>query len=191
MSNEPGIRRVQDDGASDQGDDGAALFGACDLHPGLARWLTSDGLLTERLRALPDMRLRPLAETDVALTDGQRRLLQTPDGTGRLREISLEVGATRCVYGCSLIPVSLLQVYPWLGALGEKPLGATLTARLEVTRGPFSYCRLAADELLARRATGGASSAPLWSRRSTFQLPGGRILVTEVFLPALAPWPVS
>ncbi len=191
MSNEQGVRRVQDDEVCLEGYDQAALSGASNLHPGLARWLTCDGLLTERLRALPDMRLRPLAESDVTLTEGQRRLLQTPDGTGRLREISLELGATRCVYGCSLIPVSLLQVYPWLGALGEKPLGATLTARLEVARSPFSYCHLAADDVLVRRASGGASRAPLWARRSTFQLPGGRILVTEVFFPALAPWPVS
>ena len=168
-----------------------ALSVATDLDPQLAGWLTCRGLLTERLRSLPDVRLVSLAESEVELTDMDRALLKTTDRTGRLREISLQAGATRYVYGTSLIPTSLLRDYPWLRALGEEPLGATLTARLEVTRSPFRFRRLAPAEPLALTAADGRAEAALWSRRSAFELPGGRILITEVFLPALAAWPVS
>jgi chorismate--pyruvate lyase len=166
------------------------------LDPGLRRWLTCTGLLTERLATLPGVALRHLAETDIPLTDGQRRLMQTTDQTGRLREISLQAGDTRYVYGTSLIPASLLVSYPWLGDLGEQPLGATLTARLDVTRSEFRFRRVNPGEPLAQRATATNPAEPgaasnLWARRSTFRLPGGRILVTEVFLPALTPWPIS
>jgi chorismate--pyruvate lyase len=142
------------------------------------------------------VQLRRLAETDIALSDGQRRLMQTADQSGRLREISLQSGDTRYVYGTSLIPGSLLLAYPWLGDLGEQPLGATLTARLDVARSEFRYRRIGPGEPLAQRATATGYSkegaaANLWARRSLFCLPGGRILVTEVFLPALTPWPIS
>ena len=171
--------------------DAAALAVAPDLDPTLAQWLTSDGLLTERLRALPHMRLRTLAETDVTLSDRDRALTQTQDRSGRLREISLQSGDTRYVYGSSVIPASLVAAYPWLSELGDQPLGATLTGRLAVARSAFTFYRLVATEPLAQRAAGRVPEGPLWSRCSTFELPQGLILVTEVFLPPLARWPVS
>jgi len=171
--------------------DAAALALAPDLDPILAQWLTSDGLLTERLRALPHMRLRTLAETDVTLSDRDRALTRTEDRSGRLREISMQSGDTRYVYGSSVIPASLLAAYPWLSQLGDEPLGATLTTRLVVARSAFTFYRLAVAEPLAQRAAGRVLQEPLWSRCSTFQLPLGFILVTEVFLPPLAQWPIS
>ena len=161
------------------------------LDPSLRRWLTCSGLLTERLSSLPGLRLRRLAETEVTLAAGQRRLMRCADRSGRLREVSLEAGDVRYVYGSSLIPSSLLVAYPWLDELGEQPLGATLTARLTVARSEFSFRCVAPGEPLAARAAGDDARGSLWARRSTFRLPRGLILVTEVFLPALTPWPIS
>jgi len=196
MTQDAGLRRAQGlDPASGDSYDEASLTGA-GLDPGLRGWLTCTGLLTERLSSLPGVRLRRLAESDVTLTDVERRLMQTADQSGRLREISLQAGEIRYVYGTSLIPASLLRAYPWLRDLGEQPLGATLTARLEVARSEFRFRRVDPLGPLAERAAESNSCADddrsnLWARRSTFRLPGGHILVTEVFLPALTPWPIS
>ncbi len=191
MSNPRSIRSAPDAGLTEPDCcDSAALANAVDLDPGLRRWLTCPGLLTERLGALPDVRLRTVAETDVTLTAWERRVMQAKDRVGRRREILLHAGDTRYVYGTSLIPGRLLDVYPWLNTLGEMPLGAALTSRLAAERSEFRFRRLAGGLPLAQRAFGGVSERPLWARYSTFRLPGGLILVTEVFLPALAQWPL-
>jgi chorismate-pyruvate lyase len=172
-------------------DDEIRSLDSVNLDPGLRRWLTCDGLLTERLQRLPGVRLEVLAETDVRLTPRQRHLVGTRDTSGRLREISLQSGDTRYVFATSLIPDSLVRTYAWLEELGEQPLGATLTAHLKVPRSKFRFRKLAADEPLAEQAAVEGNCGPLWSRQSTFQLPDGLILVSEVFLPALAPRPIS
>jgi len=106
---------------------------------------------------------------------------------GWVREVLLCDADTPLVFAHTVLRRDDLVGWPWLTGLGGKPLGEVLFRHPRVHRLPLSFRRIDARHPLyhsARRAAGGA--APwLWARRSLFSLDGRRLLVTEVFLPAL------
>ena len=81
----------------------------------------------------------------------------------------------------------------WLGRLGERSLGALLFAHPGFARGPLHCRRLDARHPLYARAMAALgldatppTAPPLWARRSCFTYDAQRVLVTEVFHPAIA-----
>jgi chorismate--pyruvate lyase len=80
----------------------------------------------------------------------------------------------------------------WLAGLGTRPLGEALFSDPQVRRGPLRFRRLRAPDRRYRGAAAALSARglpvpqSLWARRSVFSAGGWQLLVTEVFLPAVA-----
>ncbi len=105
-------------------------------------------------------------------------LALTPVGGGFRRNVALRAGERLCVVASTLMPESLVEHYPWLGSLGNRPLGQTLERFMETPKGPFEYRVMDPAEGLE---LGFRSRQPTWGRRFTFTLPEGGLTVMEIF----------
>jgi len=156
-------------------------------------WLTDTGSLTRKRVGdgghFPVKRLRQgralcLAD-EFALVDLSRR------SRVQEREVLLLSDERPLVYAHTIVPLNATAAdWPFFGTLGERSLGTTLFGDPRVRRGALHYARLHARHPLARRASaalgGAAFAAPLFARRCVYQRRHGKLLVTELFLPALA-----
>lgn len=161
-----------------------------DVPDGLASWLTESGTLTARIRAASRdgrCRLRVLDQRLGFLSREQQAALDTQVASCFVREIELIGGEEPWVFAQTLVPDATLELHPWLAELGDSPLGETLAEVGGLERGPFEFATLPAAHPLAARALEYADEEPdfLWARRSWFAIRGKRLLVQEVFLPAL------
>jgi len=161
-----------------------------DVPDGLASWLTESGTLTARIRAAASdgrCRLRVLEQRIGFLSREQQAALDTQVASCFVREIELIGGEEPWVFAQTLVPDATLELHPWLAELGDSPLGETLAGVAGLERGPFEFATLPATHPLAARALEYADEEPdfLWARRSWFAIRGRRLLVQEVFLPAL------
>lgn len=151
--------------------------------PGLRSWLTEPGSLTARCqRSCRQFAVRLLAY-------GRGPALGEPAaGRQRVREVLLECDGVPVIFAhTTLSTASRGRLTRWLGGLGSRSLGSLLFAHPGFRRGPIEYRRLDARDALYRRAAVYAPNAgPLWARRSRHWLDGQPVLVTEVFLPAIA-----
>lgn len=109
------------------------------------------------------------------------------------REVLLHCDGRPTVYAHSIVPLdATVSDWPFFATLGERALGSTLFGDPHVVRGSMEYARLHALHPLARRARtalGGkdAMDGPLlYARRCLYKRKNGVLLVTEVFLPAIA-----
>ena len=156
--------------------------------PDLRSWLEDSGSLTLRLRTTcaSGFRLELLGETLEPAPRDAGELLDLSDDF-RVRRVRMFCGDRLCVCATTLIPPATLAGEPWLGALGDRPLGDALLERGGIRRSPFSYTRAPADHALFAVALKGADIRPtqVWARRSAFSLDSGPILVYEIFLPDL------
>lgn len=161
-----------------------------DVPDGLASWLTESGTLTGRIRAASRdgrCRLRVLEQRVGFLSKEQQGALDTSVASCFVREIELVANDEPWVFAQTLVPDATLELHPWLAELGDSPLGETLAEVGGLERGPFEFATLPAAHPLAARALEYADEEPdfLWARRSWFAIRGRRLLVQEVFLPAL------
>ncbi|MBC7787857.1 MAG: chorismate lyase [Methylophilaceae bacterium] len=119
------------------------------------------------------------------------------------RDVLLVCDGVPVVFAHSVLPnQSLRGDWRGLGRLGSKPLGAILFANPKVQRTPLTYKKLSSHnhlyQLILRHSLANnqmlnqslQSGQPLWARRSVFSLRSSnlgqaKILVTEVFLPAI------
>ena len=143
----------------------------------LRSWLTTPGLLTERVRAAvgPQFRLRVLEE---GLT-----------GDDFVRRIELGRAGEPWIYAETSVPATTLAQHPWLATIGERSLGEVLAEfRGPVTRSELEFAWLDGDSPLVARAVALAAVAarPLWARRSTIRAGAHPFVVREVFLPVVA-----
>lgn len=102
---------------------------------------------------------------------------------GLRRDVILKAGDVSVVAASTLMPPSVLDAYPWLANLGDKPLGEALKNHGHFWREPFEYTRIAAD-LIFQPAPPTAAQF-LWSRRFRFTFESGDLLVTEIFFPGV------
>jgi chorismate--pyruvate lyase len=140
----------------------------------LRSWLTTPGLLTERVRASvgPRFCLRVLEE---------RRSCDD-----FVRRIELGRDDEPWIYAETTVPALTLAKHPWLSAIGSRSLGEVLAAHAaSVRRSEFEFARLHDGEPLVARALALAalSPRPLWARRSTMSLQSAPFVICEVFLP--------
>jgi chorismate-pyruvate lyase len=101
---------------------------------------------------------------------------------GLRRDVLLKAGDTTRVTASTLMPLSVLNVHPWLARLGDKPLGETLKNRGHYRRSLFEFMRIDADLIVAPAPP---AAQFLWARRSKFTFETGALLITEVFLPGV------
>ena len=109
------------------------------------------------------------------------------------REVLLVCDGSPTVFAHSVIDAAALRGrWRWLAGLGSRPLGEALFRDPQVQRGPLRFRQLRAPD---RRYKGAAAALSarglpvpraLWARRSVFSAGGRQLLVTEVFLPAVA-----
>jgi chorismate lyase len=147
-------------------------------------WLTESGSLTARCQAAcHDFRIRLLRYGKAApLAD---------ESPGRrnawVREVVLECDGVPVIFAHTTLSTATNgRLTRWLSRLGSRSLGSLLFSWPGFRRGDIEYCRLDARHPLFRRAAAhGESGKFLWARRSWHRLGGQRVLVTEVFLPAI------
>lgn len=147
------------------------------------------GSLTARLRArFAGLRLTVLKQNEQAAHYDEWQVLQLPHRETRVatREVLLLDGAMPLVFAHSIAQRGSLNL---LGRAGPNPLGALLFADPSIRRTPLSWHRIDSRHPLWRkaRAATGPLPAQLWARRSLFHSGDDRLLVTEVFLPAITP----
>lgn len=159
--------------------------------PSLRRWLDEPGSLTRRIRrSCPGcFYVEVLGERwDAPFLDEARRLGLRHKNRVWLREVLLCCDDSAWIYGRSVIPGQTLRGrLCGLQQLGRQPLGSVLFKRHPISRGKIEIARLAAGDGLYRQVVQSTAVAPgCWARRSVFHVAEHPLLVTEVFLPALA-----
>ena len=143
----------------------------------LRSWLTTPGLLTERVRVAvgPQFRLRVVEEV--------------PAGDEFVRCIELGRAGEPWIYAETTVPATTLAHHPWLATIGQRSLGEVLAEFPgAVTRSDLEFAWLDGDSPLVARALAQAAvaSRPLWARRSTIRAGAHPFVVREVFLPVVA-----
>ncbi|MCX8018030.1 MAG: chorismate lyase [Rhodocyclaceae bacterium] len=159
--------------------------------PGLRPWLTDPGSLTAhivsrcrhfRVSVLTERRGHPSLDEAalIGLTMGRYAWL---------REVLLIADETPVVFAHSVLALrDLTGAWHMARAIGSRPLGAALFADPCIAREGLVIARLGPAHPLHRRASEAVGMAlpALWARRSRFLRRGRPLLVTEVFLPAIA-----
>ena len=107
------------------------------------------------------------------------------------REVLLQCDGVPVVYAHTIVPLSATtHDWPFFGALGDRSLGATLLGVPRGVGGRRELARLLAEHPLARRAAAALGiddfGGALFARRCLYRRRRGLLLVTEVFLPAIA-----
>lgn len=156
----------------------------------LGVWLESDGSLTRRLRRLGgrDFRLQVVGEAWQRSTAEDLLTLGSAAGRVRVRQVLLSARGVPLVFASTRMPPETLARHPWLGRLGQKPLGEALADRPDIERTPFEFALLTSEHPLIAAMPKGTDIMPgnLWCRRSRFVIDESPILVYEVFMPGLA-----
>ncbi len=165
---------------------------AAPAHPDPWRpWLAYPGSLTRRIvERAGAMRVELVGERARFPNEDEYRALGRPHHRlAFVREVVLHARGEPVVLAHSIAARRDLHgAWRALAGLGTRPLAAMLFRDPRVRRGPFEYARIDPRHPLWKRARRllGPQPAALWARRSRFTLHGRPLMVTEVFLPALA-----
>lgn len=161
--------------------------------PAMRGWLTDRISLTIKLIAKSNrFRVQRLRQArGMSLQDEFAMLGMARPGCVQEREVLLRCDERPVVYAHTIVPLNATASdWPFFSALGERSLGTTLFGDPQVERGALQFARLrSAHPLVARaRAAVGADwgGASLYARRCLFRRKNGLLLVTEIFLPAIA-----
>lgn len=153
-------------------------------------WLLERGSLTARLmRCYADFSVTAVSIKSAKPEYEEACQLQVPfHAKAQVREVVLMGHKKPVVFAHSVLPYqSLRREWRGLSKLGSKPLGAVLFSNPRVKRTDLSFKKLTAQHKLYRSAVRHLSLNPpcLWARRSVFSLNRAKIMVVEIFLPAL------
>lgn len=107
------------------------------------------------------------------------------------RDVLLRCDGTPAVFAHTIVPLTANATdWPFFSSLGERSLGTTLFGDPLVARGALQYARLPMRHPLLVRAGAAIgekmTDRPIFARRCLFKRKNGVLLVTEVFLPAIA-----
>jgi len=156
-------------------------------------WLTDTASLTIKLIARSEhFRVRRLRQARGLCLADESLMLELPRrACVREREVLLQCDDRAVVYAHTVVPLDAsASDWPFFGALGERSLGASLFDDPLVARGTLQYARLHTQHPLMRRAREAlgddALGSPLFARRCLYRRKNGVLLVTELFLPAIA-----
>ncbi len=157
----------------------------------LRGWLTDPHSLTSRIRArCRTFSMRPLRQCAARGERDEAPLLGVaPARRVRVRDVLLYADGVPVVFAHSVVRLhDVTGAWHMFAGVGVRPLGELLFADARIARSPLSVRRLDDRHPLYRRvrAAGIVTDAPLWARRSLFLRAGRPLLVTEVFLPAIA-----
>ena len=152
--------------------------------PLLRSWLSEPGSLTARCQqACSRFRVR-------LLRYGKGQPL-ADEANGRrpawVREVVLECDGHPVIFAHTTLSTATRgRLSRWMSGLGDRSLGSLLFAYPGFRRERIEYLRLDRRHPLYQRAAAVAEVGDyLWARRSLHRLAAQRVLVTEVFLPAI------
>jgi len=159
----------------------------------MRHWLTDRMSLTKKLIAHShSFRVQRLAQQPARPLHDEHAMIALPRRVCvQERDVLLRCDGVAVVYGHTVVPLSATaNDWPFFNSLGERSLGTTLFGDPLVQRGELEYARLPGSHPLlvrARRVLGeDAGHGTLFARRCLYQRRKGLLLVTEVFLPAIA-----
>jgi chorismate--pyruvate lyase len=171
----------------------AERLGQLDIEARMRPWLIGKGLLSVRMKdACGDSFSARLVDQWTALLAGdQQSFLKVGDSAALYRDEELACGGQVWVFAQTVVPDSTLCAHPWLGELGDSPVGEVLADLSGVERSSFEYAWLPAGSALTARALHDTDLSPpgLWARRSRILLRGLPMLSQEAFLPAMGRTP--
>lgn len=155
----------------------------------LRSWLVEAGSLTARCQAACGrFRVRLVACGRGAALRDEAFTLGGLQGRSWVREVVLECDGVPVIFAHTVLadrPRGRLT--RWLVGLGSRSLGSLLFAYPGFARGGLEFLRVDRRHPLHGRASPYAPGADcFWARRSLHRLGGQQVLVTEVFLPAVA-----
>ena len=133
------------------------------------------------------VQVRVLKEAVGRLLNDEARLLGTHRSVAHIREVVLEAMHKPLLAARTVYTRRYAGREKPLATLGTRPLGDLLFARGKPRYLHRQFARLTARSpitSLVRRATGTACVTS-WARRTVFVLDHQRLLVTEIFLPAM------
>ena len=167
----------------------AERLGQLDIEAHLRPWLIGKGLVSARMKDRCGERFGAhLVDQWTGLLSAELRdSLKVQDSAALFRDEELVCGNQVWVFSQSVVPDSTLCMHPWLGELGDSPIGEIMSDLAGVERSSYEYARLPAGEALAARALRDTDLRPagLWARRWKIQLRGLPMLCQEAFLPAM------
>ncbi|MDP4527753.1 chorismate lyase [Alkalimonas delamerensis] len=147
-------------------------------------WLLETDSLTARLKSrCQHFRVQLLHEQLYPLPAQLHQCLPA-SGPAMLREVVLWCDEVAVIYAQSWLPQPTLQTVAPLAQLGEQPLGEFIFRHPALVRQPLQLAQLDSRQLGLGDI---CPPAPLWARRSVFQLAEQPLLVAEVFLPGVYP----
>ena len=151
-------------------------------------WLRDRGSLTRRIQSrCPALSVKVVFQ-GMRRANRDERFVFSRHTRVLVREVYLYCRHTPVVFAHSVIDARDLRgAWRRLARMGSQPLGAALFADPRIKRHALRYRRLNPRHELYRRACELLERPPacLWARRSGFVRRGARLLVTEVFLPAV------
>ncbi|HRP77029.1 MAG TPA: chorismate lyase [Rhodocyclaceae bacterium] len=159
----------------------------------LRPWLTDRGSLTARIRArCGRFSVSVLRQTLGRAHPDEAALFGLRWGERVwVREVLLVADGVPVVFARSVLPFRNVRgAWNLFHGIGSRPLGAALFADPRIERMPLNSSCLDRRDARYHRAieASGMVDSPqrLWARRSVFRLRRRALLVTEVFLPAIA-----
>ena len=158
----------------------------------LRHWLGDLTSLTVKLGArCQEFRVRPLRQgRALCLADEAATIGLSVRSVVQEREVLLHCDGRPVVFAHSVVPlVATASDWPFFGRLGARSLGTTLFGDPRVARGTLQFARLGGAHPLLhriRRTLGQPQPEPLLARRCLYRRRNGMLLVTEVFLAAIA-----
>lgn len=153
----------------------AAALNCYESDTDLRSWLLTPGLLTERIRAAAgdQFRMQVLHE---GVMQGEH-----------VREITMSCADRLWLFAHTRVPAATLAAQPWLGQLGDTPLGSALAKREDLQRATPRYALLGEQAWVVARALRLAQLSPrnLWVRHSAFHIGPSPFDLYEIFLPGI------
>lgn len=157
----------------------------------LRSWLLTAGSLTRRVQArcCGRFHLEVLRHDWQRPQMNERRLLKMADPARALiREVALCCDGRPWIFARTVLPATTLRGRGRrLSRLGRKPLGELLFRDRSVSRGHWQFTRIESGHaMFARLRPSLPPRQEVWGRRSVFFYANEPLLVSEMFLPALA-----
>lgn len=155
-------------------------------------WLRERRSLTARWQRISGaFRVEPVRQTVCApFADERASLRLSPRQLTQVRDVVLYCGDTPVAFAHAATPLTPRgPVRHWLRRLGRRSLGTLLFTHPGFVRLGVEYAAIDARHPLYRGISQAAGDARLervyWARRALFAFGEQRILLTEVFLPAV------
>lgn len=162
--------------------DWKTLFHATNIPENLLPWLTNTGSMTRALEEASEVSCQIAIQQEGWQEPwSDERLGATGWSPCWIREVVITTHQP-VIFARSVSPRELIERFPQLMRLGEKPLGKTIFADNTFQRGPIEVAEISDGQFLWERIPESFRPETCWARRSQFYAGDVSFLLTEVFL---------